>query len=119
MKRISFKLFLIGFLLIALVLTKRRRFGKVLVETERASNDPRYLRDLKRVRHTGTELLIHRSKKHLRLMHQPAEGLGMDDPVHIPLIAGAHIVLPEFISPGTPHRLVSECRQRIETAMLQ
>ena len=67
------------------IVTKRRRFGKVLVKTKRARDNSCYLSDLKRVGKSGSIMVARRSKKHLSFIHKSAEGLRVNDLISVPL----------------------------------
>ena len=74
--------------------------GKILVQAQgpcHGAGDPR---DLQRVRHTGAVVIPLRSKEHLGLVHQAAEGLAVHNAVIVPLKAGAHIVVGRLLRPG-------------------
>jgi hypothetical protein len=58
-----------------------------------------------------------RIEKHLGFVHQAPEGFGVDDLVRIPLITGAHILLPYAFSTGTALTLIRKTSQRIEIFM--
>ncbi len=66
---------------------------KVLVQPQGAGDRPGDARDLQRVGHAGAVVVALRLQKDLRLVHEPAEGLAVQDAVGIALIAGAHVVL--------------------------
>ena len=67
-------------------------FCQVLVQIQRPCHGPGDPGHLQGVGHTGAVVVAFRLQKHLGLMHQPAKGLTMYDPVGIPLVAGPHIV---------------------------
>ena len=59
--------------------------GKVFVEAQRPSDGARDLHHLQCVRQTGAEVVAVRGDEDLRLMHQAAEGLGVDNSVAVSL----------------------------------
>ena len=69
--------------------------------------------------HPGAVVVPLRVQKHLGLVHQPAEGLAVDHPVRIPLVAGAHILLPFRLRSGAAGAPVGKSRQRIQPPVLQ
>jgi uncharacterized protein YgbK (DUF1537 family) len=66
------------------------RFGQVFVEKKRSRNGTGDLRNFERVRKTGTEVIVGRTKENLRFMFQTAESAAMNDPIAIALILGAN-----------------------------
>ena len=71
------------------VVGEGERFRQILVETQRPTDRARDLRDLEAVRQPGAEEVALVVDEHLRLVLQPTEGRGVDDPVAIALKAGA------------------------------
>ena len=69
--------------------------------------------------HAGAVVVALGLQKHLSLVHQPAEGLAVDDAVNVPLVAGAHVFLPGFFISWTPLAFVRESSKRIEPPVLQ
>lgn len=67
------------------VMGKTQRFGEILVEAERPSHGPPDLRDLEAVREADAVMVAVGSDEHLRLVSQPPERHGMDQPVAIAL----------------------------------
>ena len=63
--------------------------GQVLVEGKRPGNGSGDSGDLQGVGHSGAVVVALGLEKDLGLMLQPPEGLGVHDPIHIPLKAGA------------------------------
>jgi hypothetical protein len=59
-----------------------------------------------------------RLQKNLRLMHQPAKGLTVDDPVRIPLVAGTDILLPGFIGNRSSLAAIRKGCALLQTLML-
>ena len=77
--------------------------GQVLVEEQgpgHGAGDPAHLQG---VGHPGPVVVPLRLEEDLRLVLQAAEGLGIDDPVHIPLEGGADVAL--LLRPGPPSAL--------------
>ena len=68
--------------------------------------------------HTGTVVVTLRAQKDLGLVHQPAEGFRVDDPVDIPLIAGTDILHPLRFLPGPAKALIGKSRKRVELSVL-
>ncbi len=66
-------------------------------------------RDLQRVGHAGAVVVALRLQKDLRLVHEPAEGLAVQDAVGIALIAGAHVVLRLRLARGRPLEASENC----------
>ena len=83
---------------------------EVLVQPQGSGNGPGDSRYLQSVGHTGAVVVALRAQKNLGLMHQAAKGLAVDDPVRIPLEAGAHIVLPGLLRHRTaPGAIGKDC----------
>ena len=74
------------------VMTKADRLGQVLVEAEGSRHRPADLGDLEGVGEAGDEVIAFRIDEHLGLVLQPAEGLGVDDAVPVPLEGGSVLV---------------------------
>ena len=62
---------------VADIVPKSRRLGKILIKAQASRYDTSYLRNLKRMRHTRSIMVSGRSKKHLRFIHKPPEGLAV------------------------------------------
>ena len=73
---------------------------KILIQTQPAADRPRDARDLQRVCHAGAVMIALRREKDLRFVHEPAEGLAVDNPVGVALVACAHLVLLRRIKPA-------------------
>ena len=69
--------------------------------------------------HPGAVVVPLWVQKHRGLVHQPAEGLAVDHPVRIPLVAGAHILLPFRLRSGAAGAPVGKGCQRIQPPVLQ
>ena len=70
---------------VAEIVGERHGLGKIFVEPQRPGDGARHLADLERVRQPGAEMLALVLEEHLRLVLEPTEGGGMDDPVAIAL----------------------------------
>ena len=91
------------------IMAEGNGFGQVLVELQGpgdGSGDPH---DLQGMGQPGSVMIPLRLQKHLCFVLEPPERLAVDDPIHVPLIAGAHFVFflraqssPGFICPGRP-----------------
>ena len=88
-------------------------FRQVFVEAKGTGNGGGNPGNLQSVGHAGTVVVAFRLQKHLGLVHETAEGLGMHYPVNIPLITGAHIPVPFFFHPWTACGLIRKSSQRI------
>ena len=64
--------------------------GQILVEAQSTRHDARDLGDLQRVGQTGAVMVARRGEEYLGLIHQPTEGLTMDDAVTVALKFTAH-----------------------------
>ena len=93
-------------------------FRQIFVQPQRPCDGSSNAADLQCVGHPGAVVVALRLQKHLRLVHQAAEGLGMDNAVNVPLVTGTHILRPGFFKPQTSPALVGEGRQRIQSLML-
>ena len=78
---------------VAQVVPQGGGFRQVLVQVQRPGHRPGQAADLQRVGQTGAVMVPLRLQKHLGLVLQAAEGLGVGDPVNIPLKAGADLAL--------------------------
>src|SRR6266508_5156625 len=67
------------------VVAEPDRLDEILVEPKRAGDAPRDPRRLERVREPGSVVVALRRDEDLGLVHQPAEGLRMDDAVAVAL----------------------------------
>ena len=72
------------------VVAEPDRLDEVLVEPQRTRDDPRDRRRLQRVRHAGPVVVAFRVDEDLCLPLQPAERLGVDDPVAVALERRSH-----------------------------
>ena len=93
------------------IMAHGNRLGKILVEAQSPGNgtgDPGYLQGMG---HPGTVMVSLRAQKHLGLVHQPPECFAMYDPVRVPLVAGAHILLPRFAGPRPAPAFIRKRRQ--------
>ena len=70
---------------VAEVVRERQRLRQVLVEPERAGDRAGDLRHLQRMGQPGAEMVALVADEDLRLVLQPAEGVGMDDAVAVAL----------------------------------
>ena len=73
------------------VVTQGNGLGEVLVEPQApgdGAGDPNHLQG---VGHSGAVVVPLRLEEHLGLMHQTPKGLGVENPVNIPLIAGSDL----------------------------
>ena len=93
---------------VAQIVTHGDGLRQILVQRQGSRNRPGNPGDLQCMGHTGAVMVTFRGQKHLGLMHQPAEGLGVDDPVRIPLIAGAHIGVRRLFRGKTATALVGK-----------
>ncbi len=91
------------------------RLDQVLVEPERAGDRPGDLGDLQRVGQPGAVVIAERGDKHLGLVLEPAEWLGVDNSITIALEVGSHRQL--LLCP-LAHRRIAERRQRREPRAL-
>src|SRR5688572_28105100 len=73
---------------VAEVVPERNRFGKLLMQPQHLGNGPRNLRHFERVRQSRAVMVAGRREKHLRLVLQPPERLGVDDAIPIALEGG-------------------------------
>ena len=70
---------------VAEVVAERDGLGEGLVEPQRPGQRPRHLGDLQRVGEPGDEVVAVGVQEDLRLVLEPAEGLGVQDPVAVAL----------------------------------
>src|SRR4028118_1770597 len=77
---------------VAEVVAEGYGFGEVFVEVEGAGDGAGYLHHLQRVGEAGTEVVAVGGYKDLGLVHEAAEGFGVDDPVPVALELVAHTV---------------------------
>ena len=70
---------------VAEIMGERQRLRQVLVETERAGDGAGDLRHLQRMDQAGAEMIALVLHEDLRLVLQPAKGVGMDDAVAVAL----------------------------------
>jgi hypothetical protein len=74
---------------VAEVMGQRHGLGQVLVEAQRAGHGAGDLRHLQRMGQAGAEIVALMLHEDLRLVLEPPEGRGMDDPVAVALERGA------------------------------
>jgi hypothetical protein len=74
---------------VAEVMGQRHSLRQVLVEAQRAGHGAGDLRDLQRMGQAGAEIVALMFHEDLRLVLEPPEGRGMDDPVAVALERGA------------------------------
>ena len=91
---------------------------QIFVQPQRPCDGSGNAADLQGVGHPGAVVVALGLQKHLGLVHQPAEGLGMNNAVNVPLITSAHVLRPGLFRPRTSLALVGEGRQRIQALML-
>src|SRR5688572_31347023 len=70
---------------VAEIVAERDRFGQLLVQVQHLRYRARDLRYFQRVRQPRAVVIAGRRNKHLRLVLEPSEGLGVDDPIAIAL----------------------------------
>ena len=75
----------------AQVMAQGDGLGQILVQVKAPGNGPGNAGHLQGMGHAGAVVVPFRLEKDLGLMHQPAEGFGVDDPVDIPLVTGADL----------------------------
>src|SRR5258706_1941185 len=80
------------------IVREGQRLGEVLVQRQHAGQRARDLCNLERVRKPRTVVVALVLNEHLRLVFQPPEGRGMDDPIPVALMA----------APGWAFRLGNE-----------
>jgi hypothetical protein len=68
------------------IVSHPNRFDEIFVESKRTSDRSSDLGDLQRMRQPGPVMIPTWTNEYLRLVHQSAEALGVDDPVAIPLV---------------------------------
>ena len=71
------------------IVRQRQRFGQILVEPQRAGDDPRDLRDFEAVGQPHPVVIAVGRDEHLGLVAQAAEGDRMDDAVAVALVIAA------------------------------
>src|SRR5262252_103809 len=76
------------------VVTKRNRFGQLLVQPEHLGDCARDLRHLQRVRQTGAIVIAGGREEYLRLVFEAAKCLAVNDPVAIALESRPDVVFP-------------------------
>ena len=92
--------------------------GQILVEPQRPGDGSCNARHLDGVGHAGAVVVALRLEEDLGLVHEPPEGFRMDDPIHIPLVAGAGLLLQPLLREGAPPGAVRKGRTGIQTKML-
>ena len=100
---------------VAEVVAQSDRLDQVLVQPQRPPDRPRDLRHLEGVGEAGAVMVARRGDEDLGLAHQPAERLGVDDPVAIALKRRAQIAL---ILGQPPERAPRPRRRRGKPAIL-
>src|SRR4051812_29146902 len=70
---------------VAKIVRQRQRLGEILVETERAADRARDLRDLQAMGQPGPVMIALVVHEYLRLVLQPSKGGRVDDAVPVPL----------------------------------
>ena len=103
---------------VAQIVTHGDGFRQIFIQSQSPGDGGSDSRHLQSMGHAGTVMVTFRPQKYLGLVHQAAEGFGMDDPVDIPLIAGTHILLPVLITKGTAPALVGKGRKGVQLSML-
>ena len=78
---------------VAQIVAVGRGLRQILIEPQPAADCPRDARDLQRVGHARAVMVALGRQKYLRLVHQTAEGLAVENAVCIALVAGAHVVV--------------------------
>ena len=91
-------------------MTQTDRLGEVLVEPQRTCNRACDAGRLERVREPRPVVVAGWVDEHLRLVHQPPEGLRVDDPVAISLKRGPQQA--RLFRLGAATRLVGAHRER-------
>ena len=71
------------------VVRKRDGLDQVAVQSQRTGNVARDGGDFNRMRQAGAQVVAGAVQKDLRLVFEPAEGPGMDDPVAVALVMRA------------------------------
>src|SRR5580765_3103075 len=84
---------------VAEIVAERDGLGQLLVEVQHLRDRAGDLGDLQRVREPRAVVIARRREEDLRLVLQPAERLGVDDAIAIPLERRADVVLG--LRPGT------------------
>ena len=70
------------------IVPERDRFDEIFVELKGAGDRAGYLHDFQRVRETGSIVIRGRRNEDLRLVHQAAETLGVEDTITVPREGG-------------------------------
>ena len=84
----------------ALLLQHGNGLCQIFIQAQRSGNGGSDSRHFQGMGHAGAVVVSLRPQKHLGFVHQAAEGFAVDNPVNIPLITGADILLPFFFKPG-------------------
>ena len=95
-----------------------RGLGKVFIQPQRAADGSCNPADLQRVGHARAVVVPLGREKDLRLVHEPPEGLAVDDPVRIPLVACAHLVFLRRIEPALRLRRLLRVRRKEHVFLL-
>ena len=75
------------------IVPQRYRLGQIFVQRERPRDGARKAADLQRVGQARAVVVALRLEKDLRFVLEPPERLGVDNPVRVPLKAGADAAL--------------------------
>ena len=86
---------------VAQVVAQGDGLGQILVQPQGPGDGPGNPGNLQGVGHPGAVVIPFRRREYLGFVHHPAEGLAVDNPVGVPLVAGAHIVCLLRLRPGT------------------
>src|ERR687898_2108440 len=89
---------------VAEIVAEGDRLRQVFVEAESSGYGTGYLHHLQRVREACPEVIAIRGDENLSLMHEPAEGLGVNDAVPVALEVVADTV--GRLGPGAAHALL-------------
>ena len=98
---------------VAQIMAQGNGLRQILIQRQRSGDGSADPGDLQGMGHAGTIVITLRAQKHLGLVHQTAEGLAVDDPVAVPLIASAYIVFLRYIRHGPALAAVGKRRQGI------
>ena len=95
-----------------------RGLGKIFIQPQRAADRPCDPANLERVGHARAVVVSLGREKDLRLVHEPPEGLAVDNPVRVPLVAGAHLVFLRRIEPALRLRRLLRVRRKEHVFLL-
>ena len=90
---------------------------QVLVEAQGPGNGAGDPGDLQGMGHAGAVVVSLRLQKDLGLVHQAAKGLAVHNSVNVPLVAGAHVLLPVRLLPGPSGGPVRKGGQGIQSSV--